>query len=141
MSDTPPPTPPPGPGPADKAASILNLKFEPAPPFGGGSMPVEQEKTFVMLAHFFAIIIWPWKRNDSPAVDAHGKEALNFWITMIIFMLPLQIIAGIIPFIGIIISLLLSLVSLAALALVIIGMINAKEGKLLRYPINFRLIK
>ena len=120
---------------------MLNLKFDPAPPFGGGSMPVGEEKTFVMLAHLFAIIIWLWKRKASPAVDAHGKEALNFGITMFICMFPVQIIAGFIPFIGVVISLALSLVSLAALALVIIGMINANDGKLLRYPINFRLIK
>jgi len=134
MSDTPVDKPP--------APGLSFLKFEPAPPFGGGTMPVEQEKTFVMLAHLFAIIIWLWKRKASPAVDAHGKEALNFGITVLIFLLPIQIVAGFLPAaITLIISLLLSLVSLAALVLVIIGMINAKEGKLLRYPVNFRLIK
>lgn len=128
--------------PAENASSLLNLKFEDAPPFGGGSMPVEQEKTFVMLAHFFAIIVWPWKRKTSPAVDAHGKEALNFAITILIFMLPLQIVARFLPDIfALIITLVVAVIGLAALALVIIAMINAKEGKLLRYPVNFRLIK
>lgn len=126
--------------PADKVSALL--KFEDAPPFGGGTMPVEQEKTMVMLAHLLALIIWLWKRKESPAVDAHGKEALNFGITIMIFMLPVQIVAGFLPgFVALLISLVLLVVSLAALALVILGMIKAKEGKLLRYPINFRLIK
>ena len=127
--------------PIDQAATKLSLRFEDAPPFGGGSMPVDQEKSFVMLAHLFSLIIWLWKRKASPAVDAHGKEALNFAITMLIFILPVQIIASILPVLGIILMLIVTVVSLAALALVIIGMIKAAEGKLLRYPVNFRTIK
>jgi len=133
MSDSPP---------VNKTPAGFSLTFEEAPPFGGGTMPVEQEKTFVMLAHLFSIIIWPWKRKESPAVDAHGKEALNFGITMLICLIPIQIVASLLPAaIMLIISLLISVVSLAALALVIIGMLKAKDGKLLRYPFNFRLIK
>jgi uncharacterized Tic20 family protein len=140
MSETPAPPPPP---PASSPSPLGFLQFEPAPPFGGGTMPVDSEKTMVMLAHFFSIIIWPWKRKESPAVDAHGKEALNFGITMLlIFFIPVNILARVLP-LGLwwIFSILSALVSLACLALVIIAMINAKEGKLLRYPINLRLIK
>lgn len=128
--------------PFDKIATRLNLRFDAAPPFGGGTMPVEQEKTFVMLAHLFSIIIWPWKRKASPAVDAHGKEALNFGITVFLFILPVQILARFLPAaIMLVISLVVCAISLAALTLVIIGMIKSQEGKLLRYPINFRPIK
>jgi uncharacterized protein len=134
MNDSPPVDKPP-------ATPGFSLTFENAPPFGGGTMPVDQEKTFVMLAHLFSIIIWPWKRKESPAVDAHGKEALNFGITVLIFILPLQILVRILPFLWVVISILVTVVSLAALGLVIIGMLKAKEGKLLRYPVNFRLIK
>jgi uncharacterized Tic20 family protein len=105
-------------------------------------MPVDQEKTFVMLAHLFSIIIWPWKRKASPAIDAHGKEALNFGITVFLFLLPVGIIGRFLPSaLTLIISLVVAVISLAALVLLIIGMIKSQEGKLLRYPINFRLIK
>jgi uncharacterized Tic20 family protein len=123
-------------------ASRNLLKLEEAPPFGAGSMPAEKERTFALLAHLFSLIIWLWKRGDSPVVDAHGKEALNFGITVFICMLPINIIAGFLPaFIGFIVMIALMVVSLAMLALMIYGGLKAREGKLLRYPFNFRLIK
>lgn len=118
------------------------LKLEAAPAFGSGAMPAEQDRTFSMLAHPFALIIWLWKRKASPAVDAHGKEALNFGITMMICMLPINLIAGFLgASVALVISLAMSLVGLVMLALVIYGMLKAKDGQLLRYPVNFRLIK
>ena len=30
-------------------------------------------------------IVWLAKRDDSPEIDAHGKEALNFQISMLIY--------------------------------------------------------
>jgi len=126
--------------PVDKAVSFL--KFDDAPPFGGGTMPVDKEKTFVLLAHIFSFIIWLWKRKESPAVDAHGKEATNFVITYILCVsIPASILISILPVIGTILSILLSLLGLVVLALVIFAGIKAQEGKLLRYPINLRLIK
>src|SRR5688572_12447159 len=89
------------------------LQTEDGPAFGGGKLSAEDDKLFSGLAHLFAIIIWPLKRAESPAVNAHGKEALNMAITWFIAMIPLNIIAGILPsFLGVLFSLLLSLVSL-----------------------------
>ncbi len=31
------------------------------------------------------LIVWLVKRDDSPEIDAHGKEALNFQISMLIY--------------------------------------------------------
>src|SRR5689334_24643738 len=31
------------------------------------------------------LIVWLAKRDDSPEIDAHGKEALNFQISMLIY--------------------------------------------------------
>jgi uncharacterized Tic20 family protein len=121
----------------------LPIRIESAPAFGGGTMSVEQERNFVLLAHLFPIIIWPWKRNTSPAVDAHGKEALNMGITLMIFMLPLGFISGLLgsAFIATLVSIGTSLLSFAMLLLVVIGAVKAQQGWLLRYPGNLRLIK
>ena len=124
------------------AASRIPLKLEEAPPFGAGAMPAEKERTFAMLAHLFPLIVWFWKRRESPVVDAHGKEALNFCITAVICIFPVSFLAG---FLGLtvarIVSLAVMIVSLGLLALVVFAMLKAREGKLLRYPVNFRLIK
>ncbi len=122
--------------------SRLPLKLEDGPPFGAGAMPADKERTFALLAHPFSLIIWLWKRRDSPVVDAHGKEALNFGITVFLCLLPVSLLAGFLPGIVVkIVSILLMLVSLGVLALFIYGGLKAREGKLLRYPVNFRLIK
>ena len=121
----------------------LPIRIESAPAFGGGSMSAGQERTFVLLAHLFPLVIWPWKRSASPAVDAHGKEALNFGITLLLVMLPLGFISGLLgsAFIATLVSIASTLLSFAVLVLVIIGAVKAQQGWLLRYPFNLRLIK
>ncbi len=39
------------------------------------------------------LIVWLMKRDDSPEIDAHGKEALNFQISMLIY----NVVAGLLP--------------------------------------------
>ena len=120
----------------------LPLRIESAPAFGGGTMDAKQEMTFVLLAHLFPLIIWPWKRHASPAVDAHGKEALNMGITLMIIMFPLGFIAGLLgAAVATVVSIATTLLSTAMMLLVVIGALKAQQGWLLRYPLNFRLIK
>lgn len=121
----------------------LPIRIEAAPAFGQGSMPADAEKTFVLLAHLFPIIVWPLKKSSSPVVDAHGKEALDMMITLFIIMFPLGLISGLLgsALIATFISILTSLMSFAMLMLVVIGAIKAQQGWLLRYPGNLRLIK
>lgn len=123
-------------------ARRLSLNLEQAPAFGSGSMPAESERTFVMLAHLFPLIVWFWKRKQSPAVDAHGKEALNFGITALIIVWPISFVAALLgATVARVVSLGTGVLSLGVLALVVYAMIQARQGKLLRYPINFRFIK
>ncbi len=121
----------------------LPITIEAAPAFGQGSMPAATERNFVLLAHLFPLIIWPWKRKQSPAVDAHGKEALNMGLTLLLVMFPLGIITGLLgsAFIATLVSIASSLVSFVMLLLVVIGAVKAQQGWLLRYPGNLRLIK
>jgi uncharacterized Tic20 family protein len=82
------------------------------------------------------LIVWLAKRGDSAEIDAHGKESLNFQISMLIY----NLIAGILclVLIGFVI---LGILHLLNLVLVIIASIQASEGKLYRYPLAIRLIK
>jgi uncharacterized Tic20 family protein len=125
------------------AASLARfIRSEDGPALGSGTLPVADDQLYVGLAHLFAIVIWPWKKGASPAVDAHGKEALNMAITCCIAILTLKIATAILPgFLGTILSLASSLLGLAFLALATYGALQAHEGKLLRYPFNLRLIK
>jgi uncharacterized protein len=118
------------------------LKEEDAPAFGSGPMAEKDERTFVILAQLFPLIVWPWKRRQSPAVDAQGKEALNFGITLFIGMFAIGLIGGLTGRMGaMLVAIVSPLVSFAALLLVIMAILAATKGKLLRYPLNLRLIK
>jgi len=92
---------------------------------------------FHFLGHLLGpLIVWLVKRGDSPEVDAHGKESLNFQISMLIY----DAIAAILGIVLIGIPILIALWVLNTV-LVIIASIQASEGKFYRYPITIRLIK
>jgi uncharacterized Tic20 family protein len=82
------------------------------------------------------LIVWLAKRDDSPEIDAHGKEALNFQISMLIY----NVIAAVFC---------LVLIGFAFLAIlwilntifVIVASIQASEGKFYRYPMTIRFIQ
>src|SRR5213082_3935865 len=107
-------------------------------------------RTWCMLAHATALvvflvqvaghvvgplIIWLAKRQDSPEIDAHGKESLNFQISMLIWNAIAAIL--ILVLIGIPLLILLHILNII---FVIVASIQASEGKLYRYPLAIRLI-
>ena len=82
------------------------------------------------------LVVWLAKRADSPEIDEHGKESLNFQISMLIY----NVVAAVLCLVLIGFALLLIL-HILNLVLVIVASIQASEGKLYRYPITIRLIK
>ena len=82
------------------------------------------------------LIVWLAKRADSPEIDEHGKESLNFQISMLIY----NVVAAVLCLVLIGFALLLIL-HILNLVLVVVASIQASEGKLYRYPITIRLIK
>jgi uncharacterized Tic20 family protein len=81
------------------------------------------------------LIVWLAKRADSPEIDAHGKESINFQLSMLIY----NVVAGIlcIILIGIPILILLHLLNIV---FVIVASIKASEDKLYRYPMTIRFL-
>jgi len=92
---------------------------------------------FHFLGHILGpLAVWLIKRGDSPEIDAHGKESLNFQISMLIY----DAIAAILCIFLIGIPILIAL-WVANTVLVIIASVKASEGKLYQYPFTIRLIK
>src|SRR5438067_11794625 len=81
------------------------------------------------------LIVWLVKRGDSPEIDAHGKESLNFQLSMLIY----DAIAAILCIILIGIPILIALWIMNTV-FVIIASIRASEGKFYRYPITIRFL-
>ena len=91
---------------------------------------------FHFLGHLLGpLIVWLVKRTDSPEIDAHGKESLNFQLSMLIY----DAVAFILCFVLIGIPILVVLWILNTV-LVIVASIRASEGKLYHYPFTLRLI-
>jgi uncharacterized Tic20 family protein len=89
------------------------------------------------IGHFFGpLIVWLVKRADSPEIDAHGKESVNFQLSMLLY----NLVAGILCLVLIGFVLLIVLWILNTV-FVIIASIQAGEGKLYRYPIAIRFLK
>jgi len=82
------------------------------------------------------LIVWLAKRGDSPEIDEHGKESLNFQISMLIY----NVIAGLLCLV-LVGFIMLAILHILNLVLVIVASIQASEGKFYRYPITIRLIK
>ena len=89
------------------------------------------------------LIVWQMKRNEFPMVEEHGKEAFNFQLSMLIYLLG----GAILTFIGMFFCLgwllipVLAAAHYGAIILGIIAGIKANEGVMYRYPLNLRLIK
>ena len=81
------------------------------------------------------LIVWLVKRGESAEIDAHGKEALNFQISMLIY----NVVAGILCLI-VIGFVLLAVLHVLNVVFVIIASLRASEGQIYRYPLTLRLI-
>ena len=81
------------------------------------------------------LLIWLIKRGDSPEIDAHGKEALNFQISMLIY----NLVAGVLCLVLIGFAL-LAILHILNVVFVIIAALKASEGQMYRYPLTLRLI-
>ncbi len=88
------------------------------------------------------LVLWLLKKAESPYLDAHGKEVLNFNISWSIYMGACFV--GFILLVWILIGFLflplMFILGVAWLIFVIIGSIKASEGKLYRYPLTIRFI-
>ena len=82
------------------------------------------------------LVIWLMKKEESPEIDRHGKEVLNFQISLMIYFLISAIL--VIIAIGFVMAI---IVGLFGLPMIIKGAIDASNGKQRRYPATIRFIK
>ena len=148
--DTPPPSSNPEPTPAPVPPLPSPAPLPPQQP-GAGSVSDQQWIVFLHLSalagfvipslgHIVGpLIIWLVKKPESPAIDAAGRNVLNFQISWTIWIFVSVIIgfAGsclvvpiIIPF-GLVI---------AWLVFVIIGAVKASNGETYQFPLTIKML-
>jgi uncharacterized protein len=150
VPDPVPYTPPVEPGPpvvdpyaAPSEAPPVSSGLPDSPVYGAGKLSESDDKTFCILSHILGLVFgfippllfWLLKKDESPAVEAHAKEALNFQITLLIaYFVSTVILCGHSSFLVIV-------PMLYGWIMCIIAATKASEGILYRYPITLRLIK
>ena len=82
------------------------------------------------------LVLWLWKREENADVNEHGKESLNFQISMTIYTLVAA--ATVFIVIGFV---LVPIVLIVNLVLIILASLDASKGKLYRYPFTIRFLK
>ena len=106
-------------------------------------------RTFEMLAHLSAFaglfipfgnilgpfIVWMIKKEEMPSLDAHGKESMNFQISLTIYLIVSMVLWLVIIGIPITIGL-----SIFWIVMVIMASVKANEGVLYKYPLTIRFI-
>ena len=120
-------------------------------PVGPDTVQVSKDtRTVAMLCHLSAfagylvpmgniagpLLVWLLKREESPFIDFHGKESVNFQISVFIyFIVSLLLMFVLIGF------LLLPILVVFELVVVILAAVRANDGQEYRYPLSIRFIK
>lgn len=108
------------------------------------------EKQWAMICHLGALsgflipfgnvivpgVIWSMKKESSPLVDKHGKESLNFQLSLLIY----YFVAAILCIVLIGIPLLFALFLIQVIS-IIQATVTADKGEFYHYPITIRFIQ
>ncbi|NVJ49339.1 MAG: DUF4870 domain-containing protein [Gammaproteobacteria bacterium] len=111
--------------------------------------PTPEQRQYAMFCHLAAfsglvipfgsiivpLILWLMKKDESEFINHHGREALNFNITMAFISLFCLLL-----FFVVIGMILMPFVLMAWLIMIIIAAIKANDGESYRYPFSLRLI-
>lgn len=108
-----------------------------------------EEQTFSMLCHLSALsgiiplghiigplIFWLMKKDQYTEVDRQGKDALNFQISMTLWM----IVSGVMILLVIGIFTLIALIILN-LVMIIVASVKSNNGERFKYPLTIEFIK
>ena len=122
----------------------------PAQGYGMPAAVSADDMSMGMLCHLLAIftgflgplILWLVKKDGSRFVDHHGREALNFQLTVLLAMVCLGSATFVLMFvfIGILLIPVLMLLPLFALIVEILAAIAAQRGEWYRYPCCIRFV-
>lgn len=101
----------------------------------------DEERLFGILSHILTLVIWIfaplviylWKKDESPYIAEQARESLNFQITVAI--------VGIVLVLSIVGLLLLWVLGILVTILVIVATIKASDNIVYRYPFTLRLLK
>jgi uncharacterized Tic20 family protein len=107
------------------------------------TQPTSDERTIAMLCHITGLIsfigpliVWLLKKDESEFIDANGKQALNFQISIFIYSIVASILIVLIIGIPLLIA-----IGLFNLVMIILASVKALNGEVFEYPLSIKLLK
>jgi len=109
----------------------------------------EWERTYAMFTHLAlltfhiivplapTIVLWLIKRDKSPFIDDHGREAINFQITLLIYGLATLAIGFVTCGVGFVLWVPVYMLGIAGM---ILAAVAANKGQYYRYPMTIRFL-
>jgi uncharacterized Tic20 family protein len=125
---------------------------QPAP---GAPPTAQQSRQWALFAHLSAfaglliglnflgpLIIYLVKKNEDPFVAEHAREALNFNLSVFMYLLGGGIAAVVLTLIliGLLLFPLLFAIAIAWIVLTIVAAVKANGGEAYRYPLTIRFV-
>lgn len=108
---------------------------DPVPSDSRGWAAAAQLIPIIGFSFIAPLVIWLIKRDEDAFVEYWAREALNFQLTLLIW-----IIVGIVTLIIIVGIFILIAVGIGALVLAIIAGVKAASGEFWRYPLTIRFV-
>jgi len=108
---------------------------DPVPSDSRGWAAAAQLIPIVGFGFIAPLVIWLIKRDEDAFVEYWAREALNFQLTLLIW-----IIIGIVTLLIIVGIFILIAVGIGALVLAIIAGVKAANGEFWRYPLTIRFV-
>lgn len=82
------------------------------------------------------LVLWLTKRETSQYIDVHGKEVLNFQISILIWSMVSLILSCFLIGIPLLIA-----IAIFDIVVTIIAALEAQKGRYYRYPLTIRFIE
>jgi uncharacterized protein len=128
----------------DPTGSSMPPSGETATPAGAGEV-TRDDRNLALLIHLLAIItgflapliIWLIKKDSSKFIDHHGKQALNFQITILLA----YIISWVLTFVFFVGCFIMPVVVIVDIVFCILAAVASSRGEWYRYPIALPLLK
>lgn len=87
------------------------------------------------------LAIWLWKRKESEFVDVHGKTALNYQLTLVVFLIGSSLVALFTGFGAMLAGPFLGLLGLYSLAMIITAAVKSSRGDYVEIALSAEFIK
>lgn len=135
----------------DVATPAVSMPLQPHYPQGHSTVSpqlTDDERSIGMLIHLLSmltgvigvLILWLVKKDQSSFIDHHGKEALNFQLTVLLVVVA-SLMVGMITVIGLFLAIpLVWAVGIGAFIVELMACLAANRGEWHRYPMTIRFI-